>query len=174
MSRATSCPASATSATGSTAPEHPNVSKFRIRAATAEDDAPWMRLRAALWPDCSAERFEVERALYHRSAGVIALAVDENDRAFGFAEVTIRREHVTGSRHDVVPYLEGWFVEDARQGQGVGRALIAFVSDWARSAGYTEIASDAELDNVLSQHAHKRLGFQEVERTVSFIKDLDD
>ena len=133
-----------------------------------------MRLRVALWPDCSAERFEVERKLYHRSAGVIALAVDENDHAFGFAEVTIRREHVTGSRNDVVPYLEGWYVDPAWQAQGVGRALIDFVSDWARSTGYVELASDADLDNVPSQHAHKQLGFREVERTVSFIKDLDD
>jgi aminoglycoside 6'-N-acetyltransferase I len=74
----------------------------------------------------------------------------------------------------VVPYLEGWFVDEARQRQGVGRALIDFVADWARSVGFSEIASDAELENVLSQHAHKRLGFSEVERTVYFIKDLDD
>lgn len=132
-----------------------------------------MRLRAALWPDCSPDRFDVERALYQRSAGVIALAVDDADHAFGFAEVTIRREHVTGSRHNVVPYLEGWYVHPSRQGQGVGRALIEFVSDWARATGYVELASDAELENVLSQHAHKRLGFREVERTVSFIKDLN-
>lgn len=174
MRKATSCPASAISAIGSTVPDFPNVPDFRIRAATAEDDASWMRLRATLWPDCSADRFEVERELYRRSAGVIALAVDEKDHAFGFAEVTIRREHVTGSRHVEVPYLEGWFVDEARQRQGVGRALIDFVSDWARSAGFSEIASDAELENVLSQHAHKRLGFREVERTVSFSKDLDD
>ncbi|MBT5902143.1 MAG: GNAT family N-acetyltransferase [Opitutaceae bacterium] len=150
------------------------MSNFQIRAATPEDDASWMRLRKALWPDCSPDRFAVERELYQRCAGVIALAFDENNHAFGFAEVTIRREHVSGSRHDVIPYLEGWYVDPLRQGEGVGRALIDFVSDWARSAGYTELASDTELENVLSQHAHKRLGFREVERVVSFIKDLDE
>ena len=73
----------------------------------------------------------------------------------------------------MVPYLEGWYVDEAWRGKQVGRALIDFVSYWARSAGYREIASDAELENVLSQHVHKRLGFREVDRTVSFIKDLD-
>ena len=174
MSRVTSCPVLATSAIDSTEPNFSSVADFRIRAATAEDDASWMLLRAALWPDCSSDRLEVERELYHRSAGVVALAVDENGHPFGFAEVTIRRVHVTGSRNDVAPYLEGWYVEDARQAQGVGRALIDFVSDWARDAGYVEIASDADLENVLSQHAHKRLAFRRVERTVSFVKDLDE
>lgn len=146
---------------------------FQIRAATSTDDEAWSRLRAALWPDCSIERLDLERELYRRSPGVIALAVDGDDHAFGFAEVSIRREHVTGSRDDVVPYLEGWYVDDTWRGLQVGRALIDFVGNWARSSGYREIASDAELENVLSQHAHKCLGFREVDRTVSFIKDLD-
>ncbi|MEJ6604411.1 MAG: GNAT family N-acetyltransferase [Opitutaceae bacterium] len=149
------------------------MSDFQICAATSTGDEAWSRLRAALWPDCSIERLNLERELYRRSPGAVALAVDENDHAFGFAEVSIRREHVTGSRDDVVPYLEGWYVDEAWRGKQVGRALIDFVSDWARSAGYREIASDAELENVLSQHVHKRLGFREVDRTVSFIKDLD-
>lgn len=146
---------------------------FRIRAATNEDDEAWTRLRSALWPDCSRERLDLERELYRRSPGVVALAVDEADHAFGFAEVSIRREHVTGSRGDVVPYLEGWYVHDAWRGKKVGRSLIDFVSNWARSAGYAELASDAETENVLSQLVHQRLGFREVDRTVSFIKDLD-
>ena len=146
---------------------------FQIRAATPRDDGDWTRLRAALWPDCSADRLEVERVLYQRSPGVVALAIDEQGHAFGFAEVSIRREHVSGSRSDVVPYLEGWFVDSSRRGQGIGRSLIEFVCDWARGQGYTEIASDAEVENVPSQFAHRQLGFREVDRSVSFIKDLD-
>jgi hypothetical protein len=44
---------------------------------------------------------------------------------------------------------------------------------WARSQGLKEIASDTQLDNTVSIHAHKVLGYEEVERLVCFRKALD-
>jgi aminoglycoside 6'-N-acetyltransferase I len=55
---------------------------------------------------------------------------------------------------------------------GIGGKLIAAAENWARSKGCTEIASDAEWDNVGSQQAHCRLGYSEVEKIVCFRKDL--
>jgi aminoglycoside 6'-N-acetyltransferase I len=43
---------------------------------------------------------------------------------------------------------------------------------WARLRGFTEIASDTQLANHLSQDAHAALGFEEAERLVSFRKSL--
>lgn len=146
---------------------------FTIRSATPADDSAWARLRQALWPDCTADRHAEERALYLRSPGIVGLAVDAEKHAFGFAEVTIRRDHVAGTSQMPVPYLEGWYVDPAWRNQGVGRALIDFVSAWAHGAGYRELASDAELANVASQAAHTRLGFREVERTVIYLRSLD-
>ncbi len=150
------------------------MSDFSIRSATSEGDTAWARLRSALWPGCPAKRHALERELYLRSPEVVALAVDENDHAFGFAEVSIRREHVTGSRGEAVPYLEGWYVHENRRNQGIGRALIDFVCTWAKNSGYIEIASDAEMMNTSSQRAHERLGFREVERTISYLRNLDE
>jgi len=46
-----------------------------------------------------------------------------------------------------VAFIEGWYVEPAWQGQGIGRALIEAAEAYARAAGHHEIASDAEIEN---------------------------
>ena len=148
------------------------VPDYSIRSASASDDPAWARLRSALWPDCPPERHAVEREIYLQSPGVVALAVDGADRPFGFAEVSIRRDHVTGTRTQPVPYLEGWFVDPPWRRRGVGRSLIRFVADWARAQGYRELASDVELDNLAGQDAHRQLGFVETERTINYLLKL--
>ena len=42
---------------------------------------------------------------------------------------------------------------------------------WAGERGYTEIASDALIDNLLGERPHRALGFVEVERAIHFRKD---
>ncbi len=46
------------------------------------------------------------------------------------------------------------------------------VMGWAISGGYSELASDAEAENVLSIRLHKQLGFSEIDRNVTFLKKL--
>ena len=43
---------------------------------------------------------------------------------------------------------------------------------WSRARGAVEIASDALIDNSQSQHAHRALGFEEVDRCVHLRKRL--
>jgi aminoglycoside 6'-N-acetyltransferase I len=50
--------------------------------------------------------------------------------------------------------------------------LVKAAEDWAIVRGYTEIASDALLENTISERAHKALGFAEVERAIRFRKGL--
>jgi aminoglycoside 6'-N-acetyltransferase I len=44
--------------------------------------------------------------------------------------------------------------------------------DWSRRQNCREIASDALLDNLGSQRAHSALGFEVVDRCVTFRKSL--
>ena len=104
-------------------------------------------------------------------AGVIALACVDRE-VVGFAEVSIRGDHVEGTKDSPVPYLEGWYVAPHHRGRGVGRALLGFVEKWARTKGYRELASDAEIANRKSIRAHAKLGFTEVGRTVHFVRHL--
>lgn len=145
---------------------------YQIRAATPKDDAAWSRLRTELWPDCSAERHAVEREIYLRSPGIVALAMAADGQAFGFAEVSIRRDHITGTRTPEVPFLEGWYVSSPWRQQGVGQALIRFVADWARDQGFRELGSDVEWENTSSQDAHLKLGFVETERSINYLLRL--
>ena len=142
-----------------------------IREAQASDGDAWASLRADLWPDCTLERHRLEIAQLTRSAGVVALAVRAGE-PIGFAEVSIRIDHVEGTSSAPVPYLEGWYVAPAHRGRGIGTALLEFIEGWARLRGYREIASDAEIDNEASILLHKRRGFAEVGRTVHFVKTL--
>ncbi|HEX5418865.1 MAG TPA: aminoglycoside 6'-N-acetyltransferase [Gammaproteobacteria bacterium] len=143
-----------------------------IRAAAPSDLGDWTRLRQTLWPDCPPERHRLEVTQVLGSPGIVALAFADDTLA-GFAEVSVRSDHVEGTQDSPVPYLEGWFVESAYRGQGIGKALIAFVERWAGDNGYSELASDAELENQLSIRLHHRLGFREVGRSVHFVKQLN-
>jgi aminoglycoside 6'-N-acetyltransferase I len=57
--------------------------------------------------------------------------------------------------------------------EGCGGALLVAAENWARSRGYREMASDALLGNDVSYSAHRKAGYQEVDRVVQFRKDLD-
>lgn len=89
----------------------------------------------------------------------------------GFVSATVRA-WAEGCSSAPVPYVEGWYVRQDLRRTGVGRALIAAVEQWARAAGFTEIGSDAYLDNTASLRAHRRLGFRPTERTQFFCKNL--
>jgi aminoglycoside 6'-N-acetyltransferase I len=72
-----------------------------------------------------------------------------------------------------VGYLEAWYVKREYRRRGVGRLLIEAAERWAWSRGCTEMGSDAELHNEVSQQAHGALGYSEVLRVVLFSKRLE-
>lgn len=144
---------------------------FVIREATPADKTARAGLRHALWPDCAMEQQLLEIEELAAGDGIVALAWDGAE-AVGFAEVSVRRDHVEGTSAVPVPYLEGWYVAPSHRGRGVGRALLEFAWNWARRKGFREMASDAELENSDSIRAHLRVGFVEVERAVHFVKRL--
>lgn len=50
-------------------------------------------------------------------------------------------------------------VEASQRGQGVGRALIGKVVEWARANGASEVEVSTELDNQAAQDFYARCGF---------------
>jgi aminoglycoside 6'-N-acetyltransferase I len=129
-------------------------------------------MRQALWPDCPEERHKLEMEELSHTDGVVLVAEDEGPGVCGFAEVSIRHDHVDGTSAVPVPYLEGWFVEGEFRGRGVGRQLMSAVEQWAREHGFSELASDAELENPEGIRAHIACGFKEACRAVHFIKRI--
>jgi aminoglycoside 6'-N-acetyltransferase I len=143
-----------------------------IRAARPTEAAEWLRMRQALWPD-DDHRPAVERffAGHRHEPKEVLLALGVDGRVAGFVELSIRTI-VDGCDTDRVGYLEGWYVESGRRGQGIGRALVVAAERWAAEQGCTEFASDATLENTASIAAHRALDFTETGRVVSFRKRL--
>lgn len=92
-------------------------------------------------------------------------------RLGGFVELSIRHR-VDGTTSPRVGYVEAWHVDPDLRGKGIGRALIARAEAWAKQMGFTELASDAKIQNERSIRAHGALGFRETFRLVHFVKPL--
>jgi aminoglycoside 6'-N-acetyltransferase I len=147
-----------------------------IRPVEARDVIVWAAMRKRLWPevemlDLSNETvaFVTDPIKSWLDAAFIAEADD--GKSLGFIELTIRA-FSDGCDSMPVPHLEGWFVNESARQNGVGRALLAAAEAWCIEHDFNELASDTELHNVASQHAHERLGFEEVDRLVKFRKLL--
>jgi aminoglycoside 6'-N-acetyltransferase I len=142
-----------------------------IGPVTQHDREEWANMRYELWPDCPPERHALEIEQTLASPGIVAIA-HADGKCAGFAEVSIRADHVEGTSISPVPYLEGWYVRPGYRSGGIGSKLVRFVETWALDRGFAELASDTEPENETSIAIHGKLGFREVGRSVHFVKRL--
>lgn len=144
-----------------------------IRSLEERDLAEWLRLRASLWDQTSedAHKEEMVDIIEHPDSQFVGVADTGDGRLAGFLEASIR-QHVEDCETENVGYLEGWFVDPEHRQRGIGARLVAAAENWARERGCTEMASDAEVGNVVSQQAHTRLGYTETSRLVHLRKEL--
>jgi len=145
---------------------------MRIRPYTDADWPEWLRMSLALFPDEDPE--EIERGMRDTRAkprAAVFIAVRDDGSPCGFVEVG-ERSYAEGCETSPAAYIEAWYVDPDVRRQGVGRALLSAAEAWARAEGYSEIGSDAVIDNVVSHQAHARSGYEEVVRLVVFRKAL--
>lgn len=156
------------------------VGNIQIRLARLDDLEQLALLFVALWPESSAEEHARElRLLLGEKPGpvstmpIVVFVAETNDGTLvGFLEVGLR-SHADGCNpSQPVGYIEGWYVAENNRHQGVGSSLLAKAEDWSRGHGCLEIASDALIDNELSQRAHEALGYSVVDRCVHYRKRL--
>lgn len=151
---------------------------FHVRPAQPPDRGALARLLHALWPESTAEEHagELELILAGKAPGtlpmVIFVAEDKDGTLVAFLECGLRSHAESCNPSHAVGYVEGWYVVEEHRRKGIGKTLLKAAEEWARSQGCTEMASDAVIDNVLSQNVHQRLGFEVVERSVLFRKTL--
>ncbi|HEY2595573.1 MAG TPA: GNAT family N-acetyltransferase [Chloroflexota bacterium] len=144
----------------------------RIRPLQPDDRHEHVRMRVALWPDADpadlAQEFD---ALLDDPDQAIFVAERDSGGLCGMVEAGIR-PFANPVDEQPCAFVEGWWVDADVRREGVGRALIAAVEDWARERGFHELGSDALLENEVSHAAHLALGFEERERTVAYRKWL--
>ena len=143
-----------------------------IRRATHEDKPDWLRMRQGLWPDAPIEYldFDMDDRLADPDYAVfVASGADGNLVAFIEAGL---RDYGEGCETSPVGYIEAWYVDEHVRGQKLGKELVHAAEQWAREKGCSEMASDTWLENETSIAAHLKLGYQEAERLVHFVKRL--
>jgi len=150
--------------------------KVSVRPMSARDRAAWAELRAALWPEESAEAHakQIDDMLRPDDGNAWGFIAELSDgTAAGFAEIAIR-SYANGCDSQPVPFLEGIWVKLGLRRRGIGASLIAHVEAFVSARGFTEIGSDALIDNHDSHAAHRGWGFMETERVVYFRKWLPE
>jgi aminoglycoside 6'-N-acetyltransferase I len=147
--------------------------KMLIRAVRPVDTESWLAMRMALWPetDVPQHRREMAMMLSDDERFAVLVCQDALGDLVGFAEVSLR-SWAEGCASSPVGYLEGWYVSRSARRRGIGSGLVAAAEDWARSRGCSEMASDTELANRVSEAAHLRLGYRIVARVTAFRKRL--
>jgi aminoglycoside 6'-N-acetyltransferase I len=145
---------------------------MKVRAYRDDDWAEWLRMSVALFPEYSADNLAAGmRDFRARDDAEVFVAERDDGSVAGFVEVG-SRPYADGCESSPVGYVEAWYVDPDVRRAGYGRAQLRVAEDWARARGYTEMASDAPLDNDVSHAAHRRVGYEEVGRVVQFRKGL--
>ena len=145
---------------------------FSIRRATAEDKPDWLRMRQGLWPDAPIEylNFDMDDRLADSDYAVFVTS-GEDGQLVAFIEAGLR-DYGEGCETSPVGYIEAWYVDEHIRGQKLGREMVYAAEQWAREKGCREMASDTWLENEASIAAHRKLGYEEAERLVHFVKRL--
>ena len=149
---------------------------MEIRPVKPTDRNEWGRMRTRLFSNPDPQEIDdwfdaAERGGTSR-VGVAVIVADRGDGLLaGFVEIG-SRNYAEGCETTPVAYLEGWYVDPDVRRIGLGAELLKAAETWALAHGFSEIASDTELDNDVSLQAHIGLGFEEVERQICFKKRL--
>jgi len=146
---------------------------MKIRFVEPGDREEWLRIRSDFWADHAyTHAGEIDQFFAGSLEEPTAvLVIEESGSLIGLAELSIR-PYAEGCLTNRVGYLEGWYVDSAFRGQGIGRALLAAAEDWARDQECTEFASDTTVDDELSRKAHLACGFEDAGLIRCFRKSL--
>jgi GNAT superfamily N-acetyltransferase len=132
------------------------MADFVIREALEGDGTALARLSEQLgYPMGPATARERLAALAHGGRDAIFVAVADDGRVVGWT-------HVFGAHHVVTePYAEvgGLVVDASCRGQGIGRALLARVEDWARDRAYARLRVRSNTLRARAHEFYRRHGY---------------
>ena len=143
-----------------------------IKRLTGADRAAWAAMRTALYTEADPQARADDLAgeideLLARDDWAAFGAGAPGGQLVGLIELS-ERNYAEGCLTSPVTYVEGLWVAEKWRRRGIARRLVGAGMEWGRSRDRSEIASDAQLANTISQEAHRRMGFAETERIVCF------
>jgi len=116
---------------------------LRIRFAGLEDEETCRRMDPYLPGPAFAHKIALHELLLVERAG----------RTIGY----VRLEYIWGK----IPYIGLIWLEPTHRGQGIGRAVLAFVEAHLRERGYTFLLSSCQVNEPEPQAWHRAVGFRE-------------
>lgn len=145
---------------------------MEIEIISVENLEPLTELVLELWTDCSYDEELVNYKNIIDSQSEVCYLIKDKEKYIAFVHLSIRNDYVEGAMDLPIAYMEGIYVKPEYQKKGIAKNLISVAEDWAKQKGFNQIASDTELMNSASIKFHKKIGFEEVERIVCFIKNI--
>ena len=145
-----------------------------IRFLRADDEAEWVRLRLALWPDADEDelREEIAAHLPDGDRRLCTLVAERPGGMLGGLMELSLRPYAEGCLSSPVARVENWYVDEDLRRQGCATRLLEAAADWARHRGCAEIASSCVVENDIAQTVHEALDFEEVDRLVHYVFEL--
>ncbi len=146
-----------------------------VRQVTEEDFPEWLRMRKALYPECSSDQLkaEIESVYFKRTVvGEIDYSVWVEERSpgklSGFAEISLRAD-APQCGTSPVGYVESLFVDADFRRNGVGFKLLSKGQDWILQKNCSEFFVDTDTRCEGAIGFYENFGFQEMFRNKSEI-----
>lgn len=148
------------------------MNNISYRKATLDDIQTTTEIALLLFDEHTYdEMYEDSSKVIAKDSAAIFLAFD-GEKTVGFSHCSLRHDYVEGTHGGIIGYLEGVYVLPEYRKQGVAKTLVAICEKWAKDKGCLEFASDCQLNNFDSYNFHIRIGFQDVNRMICFVKNL--
>lgn len=141
--------------------------------ATNNHQKYYIKLGQALWPESSTVELEQSFNEIMASDRDRILFYQVEEELVGFMHLSIRIDYVEGTEASPTGFIEGVYVKEAHRRKGYSQQLLETGEAWLKKKGCQQIGSDIHLDNEISYHFHKSLGFKEASRLIAFIKDIE-
>ena len=143
-----------------------------IKEAKKADCAVLAELALHMWHDHTLRDLQDEFEQLTEAEDASCFIKYAGNIPVGFAQCSLRRDYVEGTRTSPVGYLEGIFVLEAYRHRGFAKELLLRCEAWSKEKHCSEFASDCELGNDDSLRFHLAMGFTEANRIICFQKKL--
>jgi GNAT superfamily N-acetyltransferase len=124
-------------------------------------------------PGLSRDELIAENEQLFADANQIFFLAFDGDKPIGVSHGSLRREYVNGANDGLKGYLEAIYVLPEYRKNGIAAELDKIIGQWAARNGCREMASDCLLENTDSYNFHRKIGYEETERNIFFLKPLE-
>jgi len=145
--------------------------QITYRKAAQDDITAVTNLLSILYEMTYDEVLEENEQLFSDTNQAFFLAMN-GDMLIGVSHGSLRYEYVNGTNDDLKGYLEAIYVMPEYRMSGIAAELVKVTERWAARNGCREMASDCLLDNTDSYNFHCKIGYEETERCIFFLKSI--